>query len=432
MNERAVTSLSDRRSAVADARAALTGLSEVLWQCRGEELAALLGEVDGLAVLASAARVAVTNEAVERGEVAASQAGSTAAWVRTHATSLAGEGFGELARAVKELAVPSAAPVHEAVLSGRVSVPVALAVVGEMARLEPLLADNATAPVVEGLLTMGATDGRRGVRRLGPALLARYGLTEELEREADHARRHLALEVPVAVGYGLWRYVLTADTETKAMLEAALSPLSAPQPDPDGAPDLRSAGQRRGRALVALVSRALAAVGSPSVACGVKTTLVVTMGWEDLRDRLGTGLVTGSTCTGDQLTPETVRRLACQAQLVPIVLGGDGEVLDVGRTERLVTLGLLKQLWVRDGACSFPGCSVPAAWTDAHHVHHWADGGRTEPGNLALLCGRHHTVVHRDRLVAEVSGSVVEWDRVPGSYDRWLARRHACAAEPDH
>jgi hypothetical protein len=61
---------------------------------------------------------------------------------------------------------------------------------------------------------------------------------------------------------------------------------------------------------------------------------------------------------------------------------------------------------------------VPASWTDAHHIRHWADGGLTDLENGALLCGRHHTVVHRDRLTADVTPTGVEGDQVPGGYDQ--------------
>ncbi len=103
---------------------------------------------------------------------------------------------------------------------------------------------------------------------------------------------------------------------------------------------------------------------------------------------------------------------------MPAVLGGDGEVLYLGRRRRLFTSAQVRALWLRERHCTFPGCSVPATWADAHHIRHWVDGGLTDLGNAALLCGRHHTIVHGDRLAAEVTPAGVEWDRTPGSYDR--------------
>ncbi|MGL5862775.1 MAG: HNH endonuclease signature motif containing protein, partial [Phycicoccus sp.] len=82
-----------------------------------------------------------------------------------------------------------------------------------------------------------------------------------------------------------------------------------------------------------------------------------------------------------------------------------------------------RRLWLRDGGCSYPGCHTPASWCRAHHVRHWADGGPSDLGNAALLCGNHHTVVHRRRLWATVhrkpgaDGRHVTWHLHPGSYD---------------
>ena len=65
----------------------------------------------------------------------------------------------------------------------------------------------------------------------------------------------------------------------------------------------------------------------------------------------------------------------------------------------------------RDGGCSFPGCTMPAAWTDAHHVIAWYQGGATSLLNTTLLCRRHHTHVHRHRLTATVTATTVTWHR---------------------
>ena len=109
----------------------------------------------------------------------------------------------------------------------------------------------------------------------------------------------------------------------------------------------------------------------------------------------GRGGGAGSCLSGDVLTAATVRRMACDAAIIPAVLGSDSQPLDVGRQERLVTRPIRTALWHRDQGCSFPGCSMPAQWTDAHHVQHWLHGGQTNLANLALLCRRHHVHVPR-------------------------------------
>jgi hypothetical protein len=215
--------------------------------------------------------------------------------------------------------------------------------------------------------------------------------------------------------FGSRSYRLTLDPEGAAVLEAAIGPLSAPVPGPDGERDLRSPQTRRGQALVEVCRRATAAADRPPP--GVKATLLLTMSHDDLAARSGAGVILGSTATGTLLAPEQVRRLARDA-VIPAVLGSRGELLDLGRSTRLATPAQLTALWWRDRGCTFPGCGTPPHGCDAHHVQHWIDGGATDPGNLALLCGRHHTIVHRDRLTARIdpSAGTVSWETDVGSY----------------
>jgi hypothetical protein len=113
--------------------------------------------------------------------------------------------------------------------------------------------------------------------------------------------------------------------------------------------------------------------------------------------------------TGTLLAPETVRRIACDAAVIPVVLGTQGEVLELGRKRRLFSPGQLAALWLRDGGCTIPGCHAPPWWCDGHHVTHWANGGATDVGNAALLCGRHHTIVHQRGWTATVTATGVTW-----------------------
>ncbi|MEO7269719.1 MAG: HNH endonuclease signature motif containing protein, partial [Knoellia sp.] len=142
----------------------------------------------------------------------------------------------------------------------------------------------------------------------------------------------------------------------------------------------------------------------------------------------GCGRVMVSRAQATILGPAIVRQHACDADIIPIVLGSDGEILDVGRGVRLFTRGQRRALWHRDGTCTYPGCDMPAGWVQAHHLIHWVDGGPSDLANAALLCQRHHTQVHEQRLIAAVhppgeTGSCVTWDLTPGSYDRELPAR---------
>ena len=419
----------DSASRRAEIRAATRTVAELvasLWQVQGGELGTLLGEFDALAAVACGARVAVVGEAEARGEISASQAGSTAGWVAEHAPTLAaGSGAGQVARLVRECSRPDLTTVQTAAVSGQISVPTALTVVTEFARLKPRLREEAAPTVLRGLLDMGIADGPKGVRALRPALLAAHGADGEFQADADTAERLVSLSRPSTDELGALTYQLVLDPVGAAALEAAIGPLSAPVPGPDGERDSRSPQLRRGQALIEVCRRATSAGDRPS--SGVKTTLMLTMSYDDLAARAGAAMVIGSAQGGSLIAPETVRRLACDANVIPTVLGNRGEVLDQGRSTRLATPGQLAALWLRDAGCSFPGCTTPAHWCDAHHLVHWVDGGASDLTNLALLCGRHHSVVHRDQLAGHVThagadtgavAAAVTWNLIPGSYGR--------------
>ena len=92
-----------------------------------------------------------------------------------------------------------------------------------------------------------------------------------------------------------------------------------------------------------------------------------------------TGLRSAETSTGESLSASEVRRLACTAGIIPIVLGGAGEILDLGRSRRLFSSSQRKAMAVRDRHCRAEGCDIPAAWCEAHHAHTpWSRGGRTD------------------------------------------------------
>ena len=104
---------------------------------------------------------------------------------------------------------------------------------------------------------------------------------------------------------------------------------------------------------------------------------------------------------GPSLAAETARRLACDASLVSVVENEQGEPLNVGRKSRTIPPAIRRALNARDRGCRFPGCSN-TRYVDAHHVHHWAQGGETKLSNLALLCRFHHRQVHEGRVEIQV------------------------------
>jgi hypothetical protein len=96
-----------------------------------------------------------------------------------------------------------------------------------------------------------------------------------------------------------------------------------------------------------------------------------------------------------------------------MVLGGDSELLDLGHGERYFTPAQRRAVARRDGHCTYPACTRPAAWCDIHHLRWWSRGGRTDLDNAALLCERHHTLVHQHDLHGTVNSHGVTWHRRP-------------------
>jgi hypothetical protein len=200
------------------------------------------------------------------------------------------------------------------------------------------------------------------------------------------------------------------DPETASTLDALLGPLAKPQ-QTDGIPDLRTPEQRLGDGVAAIIHLA-ANTGDPPARGGVKPHLSVTLDYQVLADRVGTATLED----GSTLPAATVRRLACDAQLIPVVLGSDSVPLDVGREHRLVRGQQRNALIARDKGCAFPSCQLPARWTDAHHIKSWANGGATDLDNLVLLCRTHHRLVHHSDWTIRMSRGI-PWFIPPPAID---------------
>ncbi len=99
--------------------------------------------------------------------------------------------------------------------------------------------------------------------------------------------------------------------------------------------------------------------------------------------------------TGGRISAAEARRLACSAGIIPMVLGGKSQPLDVGRKRRFHTEAMRVAMGVRDGGCSAEGCDKPASMCHAHHDIAWSVGGGTNVATGRLLCGHHHRSFHR-------------------------------------
>ena len=303
--------------------------------------------------------------------------------------------------------------------AGWVSRAQAEVVVAAVERLpgRPGLRDAAEMLLLDQATTRDATElaelGRHVLERLDPdGTDARDERALEREERAAHHGRFLSITED---GIGGVRVKGRGTVEDAAWLKGVLLPMAAPETteagtcggDParpahgcgvaecahDGR-DPRDHGARMWDALVEACRR-VAGTDVPPSSHGSRPRVVVTVDHDTLRQRLGDRV--GSAGVGDldsRLSAGAVRRLACDAEVLPVVLGGRSEVLDVGRAHRLVTPPIWQALVIRDRHCAFPGCTRPPVACDAHHLRHWADGGATALDNLVLLCRAHHMTVH--------------------------------------
>lgn len=259
---------------------------------------------------------------------------------------------------------------------------------GERARAEAMMVGFAAEFDAAGLATLS----RHLLEVVAPEVVERLE-AERLEREERAARRNRQLSF-TDDGHGTVKIrgrlpVLAAQTligQIEAIAAAerrraldALDPLAE-----EVTPTMR-----RADALVALADAAALHQDAP-VHGGDRPRINVTIELEQLRDMATGGRVTG---TDAPISAGDLRRLCCDADIVPVVLGGDSEILDVGREQRLVTAPIRTALNVRDRGCIFPGCDKPPASCHAHHIIPWQSGGPTSLDNLVLVCAHHHGIV---------------------------------------
>jgi Domain of unknown function (DUF222) len=363
-------------------------LSVSLWARSPEDLVEYLGRVQVLAQRVSALRLALVREIDARGVPAAQGAPSTLAWLRDRLRISGGEAKRcvTLARVLDQLPV-----LAEALAAGAVNGDQAQIVAATVERTPAVVKADAEACLVGYAETFAPKElGRLAERILEHVAPEIAESRDEAEVAAAENRAFERRELHVSDVDGTSRVRIGGwlDREGAAHLRAALDPLSRPCPQGD-TPDRRSPEQRRADALVE-VCRLANACGELPDNGGDRPQVVVTMDLDRLQARRGAGRLED----GGQISPESVRRLACDAGVVPAVLDGAGQVLDVGRERRLFTGALRRALVLRDQGCAFPTCDRPAKWCQAHHAKHWIDGGTTDQDNGVLLCGYHHRLIH--------------------------------------
>jgi len=221
--------------------------------------------------------------------------------------------------------------------------------------------------------------------RLPQVLEAWKRTTDPQAAEAEAERRHALRALHVSpVWAGMVHLNGDLDPEGGLMVLAAIRSLS--EAAALDANDTRTPAQRQADALVEICHRHLdGSLGGSAH----RPQVTVTVPWDTLAN--GAGLVDIET---GAISAEAARRLACDATISRVVLDADSTPIGVSRDRRVVSRALRKALDLRDQHCTHPGCDMPARYCDAHHIIHWADGGKTEIANLRLLCRAHHRDAH--------------------------------------
>lgn len=289
-------------------------------------------------------------------------------------------------------------PVREALAEGRLRIEQAQAIVTAVDALpddvDPAVRTRAEATLLEEARHHDAIGLRRLGRHVLDVVAPEVGEAQEaraLEREEEVARQATRL-VMRDDGHGQTRGWFTLPTLHGEALRKVLLALAAPRRHPEGAGRPRATSpQRLGRALCELIER-YPADRLPDSG-GVSASVVVTMTLETLTG----GLKAASLDTGGRISAGEARRLACQAGVIPAVLGGPSEVLDLGRKRRFHSRAQRLAMALEQGGCTAEGCDWPPGLCDAHHAIPWGPGGPTSVADGRLLCPRHHRRAHDPR-----------------------------------
>jgi hypothetical protein len=363
------------------------------WTLGDEDLLAEFTELHRIEQRVAALRLARLGELDCRGIPGQRGAASTVSWLRSVLLVGGGVAARMLALARGLRTVPGTAA---ALAEGDINTEQAQAVVDTLHSLPGDVGAEVPGQVEAALLENARVLDAAGLRVLGAHALAHAApeVADELDRKALERAEERALQrrglhlSPDDTGGVNVRGSL--DSEAAAIVKAALDPLTAPGRSTDDAGlDGRTAPQRRADALVE-VCRSVLGTDLLSTAGGEPIQLVVTTHLDPLTRQLGVGTLD----TGVRLSPGVMRRLACDATVLPAILGGDSQVLDLGRQRRLFSGAVRRALVLRDGGCAFPACDRPPSWCQGHHMISWLDHGETNLDNGVLLCGHHHRLIH--------------------------------------
>ena len=196
------------------------------------------------------------------------------------------------------------------------------------------------------------------------------------------------------------------DPDSAALFDALLAPSEKRDADDD-----RSHAERAGDAFLDVLKKAANCPDLPTHN-GLRTEVAFTVSLDFLQRALDDAVLPGQS----YLTARDARRLACDAHVLPAVMGGDSKPLDIAVPAYVVPAHIRRALVLRDRGCAFPSCARPASVCDSHHVRSWLQGGPTALGNLVLLCPRHHRLIHRSEWEVELAGTMA-WFTPPSYVD---------------
>jgi hypothetical protein len=205
---------------------------------------------------------------------------------------------------------------------------------------------------------------------------------------------------------------LSGRFDDAAMFDAIATVIDA-KSKPLNSDDARGVGRRQAEALAEVCGFVLNHGDDADLPdCGGRRPhLNVLIDLEDLEDRARSAMLD----FGGQLTPEALRMLACDSAVVPVVMNGKGQPLDVGRATRTIPDGLRRAVTARDRGCAHPGCDRPPSWAEIHHILEWENGGETKLTNLVMLCRTHHRLMHFSGWIVRIRDGLPEF--IP---PRWL------------
>ncbi|WP_206796426.1 HNH endonuclease signature motif containing protein [Amycolatopsis sp. MtRt-6] len=281
--------------------------------------------------------------------------------------------------------IPALAPATGvAARAGRLSNPMIDVITSVLAQVPPEHCVSAEA----NLVAFAEEAGHKQVAALGARILAHLIPDGPAPDDTEPAAptRELFLRRKRT---GIWELSGRFDDETGTRAHALLDALAERRTGDDG-PDFRTLPQRYGDAFSDAVDLALNSPELPMQA-GERAHVMVAVSLNDLKSGLGKATL-GDTGT---MTAAEARVHACDAMIIPAVLGDKSEPLNLGRLRRLISAGLRRALFLRDRGCAFPGCHRPPRHCQGHHIRHWADGGPTNLTNLVLMCAHHHRLLHR-------------------------------------